>query len=140
MKKGIFIIILWFITGCSNQEIKCTRVDNSSNDLEIKEELIIKYKKEIVSFDFESNIKAGVIYKKYMKELESNMIVKYITNMEANGIEKHSIIKGQKINIKIKGKAEKMDDNSKNTFNIFRINSSIKEIKKELKINNYSCE
>jgi hypothetical protein len=139
MKKCVLLILILFMTGCNTKELICTKIDKSSSDITIKEEIVIKYNKKVETFYFKSNVEAGSIYKKYMKELKNSMIDKYILNIELEGIEKKANINKQNIVIEISGNIKKMDMNTKNALDIFSVDNSIGDIKKELKNRNYVC-
>ena len=144
MKKIIVLIVmisLLCLTGCSQDNLVCKMSNDENEGLKISQNIIIGFKdNKMEKIYLKSIIDLSNNYAKYADELATNLKNQYKDYEGKSGFEMKTSKSAEKITFMLKANLNKMDENTKNSFDLVSIGEDKAQIKNGLEAQGYECK
>lgn len=146
MKKIVLcsfvLIIIGFSIGCNKVEkLHCNKAEATSENLELRESLNITFKgNEVTQMTIYSEIKISGSYVNYIDDLAVSLKQQYVNLEGKKGIEFKTSTTDNVLSVTIDADLKKMDADAKKELSIGNVRQSLKDAKKELEAEGYTCE
>lgn len=142
MKKALLIIgLIFFMTGCTTKTLTCTKEDNSVKDMKTHQKAEVTFSSnKVVKLYSEATVEVSGIYKNYVNQLEQSLLQSFTSLKDKKGVTVVSDKKEDRIVVKATIDINKLDKETKKTFNLVDTKQDYEQTKKELKDQGYTCK
>ena len=140
---SVIIISMIMLTGCSNQmeKLNCTKTIPSYENIQLQEAFHITFRGNKVSKIFiYTEYEISDNYVNVVDDLTAVLEQQYAHLEEKKGIELKTSSTDTMLSVTINADIKKMDSTAKDALGIDSIYQSIKDVKKELEREGYTCE
>ncbi len=141
---GSIILSILCLTGCGNEELHCTKTDDSNQDLKMIQNIDVTFKKSKVT-EIATTMKVEVagVYKQHKATLQSSLEQQFSSYKNKKGISVNTVAKDDTITLNMRANVNKMDKSTREEFGLLNVNTSTKsrkEAKKEFEKDGFQCK
>ena len=147
MKKialySVIIVSIILSIGCNQktQKLHCTIIESSYENLELQEAMNITFKgNKVIKMSIYSEIEISGSYMNIVDDLAASLKEHYADLEGKKGIEFKTTNTDNILSITINADLKKMNSEAKNALGIGSVYQSLKDTKKELENEGYTCD
>lgn len=146
MKKGVLYfgflcVTVSLLTGCGTETLRCTKKDESNEDLKMTQEVVATFKKgKVATLDTTTKVELSGIYKDHQSSFENSLESQFSQYKGKKGISIKTSTKGDTVTLSMKVDLNKMDSSTKTDLGLLNTYGSKEESKKNLEADGYTCK
>lgn len=144
MKRRFMIfslcICLSMVTGCGEKNLICTKEEETTKDMWIKQEIVMTFKKDtITKVDVKREIKVAGEFIKSIDILEKSLKEEF-TSFKDDAVKVTSSRKENTVNIRASANYKKMKEETRKSFGTAPYDKNEKEMKKFFEDQLFTCK